>query len=102
MFFQLRYAFNLAKNKDRKKVSIVYIEGVSPYIFYETVLKVAKEFPDIDHKLERVGECLKNVMLQPEKEDMIVAESMYGGVIAQCGFGLLGKFTKYTSRNEKK
>lgn len=80
-----RYAFELARKQNRKRVTVVHKANVLRQgcgFFLETVRAVAKEYPDIQLDDEYVDNVANNLILQPEKYDILLATNLFGDIIS--------------------
>jgi isocitrate dehydrogenase (NAD+) len=79
-----RYAFKMAM-KRRKQLTYVHkgnILKVTEAIFKDSVLKVAKEFPEVEASEARIDAIAMNLIKNPERYDVIVTTNLFGDVIS--------------------
>jgi isocitrate dehydrogenase (NAD+) len=88
-----RFAFDYARKKNRKKVSAIHkanIMKLSDGLFLECVRKVAALFPDILYEEIIVDNACMQMVLNPEKYDVMLLENLYGDIVSDLGAGLVG------------
>ncbi len=88
-----RFAFDYARKKNRKKVSAIHkanIMKLSDGLFLECVRKVAALFPDILYDEIIVDNACMQMVLNPEKYDVMLLENLYGDIVSDLGAGLVG------------
>jgi len=88
-----KFAFDLAKNTDRNKVTAVHKANVlkkTDGIFLHEFLKVADEFPSIEHDDKYVDAAAMFMVTQPQMFDVIVTTNLFGDIISDIGAGLVG------------
>ena len=88
----IRYAFEYAKSKNRKKITSVDKANMleSYAIWRESADKIAKEYAGIDYELSLIDVAVMNFIRQPEKYEVIVAPNMFGGILSDLGTMLQG------------
>jgi isocitrate dehydrogenase (NAD+) len=90
----VRYAFEYALANGRKKVSIVHKANILKYsqgLFLETGRAVAKEYEGriaCDDKI--VDACAMELVMRPEKFDVIVTTNLFGDILSDLTSGLVG------------
>ena len=88
-----RAAFEIARTRERKKVTAVHKEPVYRLVcgmFAEECRKAAQDYPDV--KLEEVlvdGFAMKAVMA-PQQYDVVVTTNQFGDILTDLGAGLVG------------
>ncbi len=88
-----RHAFELAKRRGRKKVTIVHKANImkkSDGLFLRTGRKVAEEFPDIEVEDVIVDALCMKLALYPERFDVVVCANLFGDIVADLCAGLVG------------
>lgn len=88
-----RFAFDYARKKNRKKVSAIHkanIMKLSDGLFLECVRKVAALFPEILYEEIIVDNACMQMVLNPEKFDVMLSENLYGDIVSDLGAGLVG------------
>ena len=90
----VRYAFEYALANGRKKVTIVHKANILKYsqgLFLETGKTVAKEYEGriaCDDKI--VDACAMELVMRPEKFDVIVTTNLFGDILSDLTSGLVG------------
>lgn len=80
-----RYAFELARKQKRKKITVTHKASVlrrSCGFFLEIVREAAKNYPDIELTDEYIDNTANNLILHPEKYDVILATNLFGDIIS--------------------
>ncbi len=88
-----RYAFEFAKNENRKKVTAVHkanIMKLSDGLFLESFYNVAKEYPEITADDKIIDNCCMQLVLNPQQFDVMVMENLYGDIVSDLCAGLIG------------
>jgi isocitrate dehydrogenase (NAD+) len=87
------YAFDYARKHGRKKVTTVHkanILKMSNGLFLECARHVAKEFPDIQHDEMIVDAACMNLVIRPERFDVILTMNLFGDIMSDLCAGLVG------------
>lgn len=89
----IRYAFEYAKNNGRKKVTAIHKSNIlknSDGLFIKVFDKVAAEYPTIEADKKIVDNMCMQLVMYPEKYDVLVAPNLYGDIISDLIAGLVG------------
>lgn len=89
----IRSAFNYARENKRKKVSIITkanIMKLTDGLFLDMGRKIAKEFPYIEFEELLVDNTAMQMVINPQKFDVLVTENLYGDILSDLGAGLVG------------
>ncbi|MCO5970945.1 3-isopropylmalate dehydrogenase [Actinoallomurus soli] len=89
----VRYAFEQAARRPRKKLTLVHKNNVLVYagdLWSRTVDAVAAEFPDIDVDYSHVDAATMFFVSQPERFDVIVTDNLFGDIITDLGAAVAG------------
>lgn len=89
----IRSAFDYARENKRKKVSIITkanIMKLTDGLFLDMGRKIAKEFPDIEFEELLVDNTAMQMVINPQKFDVLVTENLYGDILSDLGAGLVG------------
>ncbi|MGM9971411.1 MAG: isocitrate/isopropylmalate dehydrogenase family protein, partial [Anaeroplasmataceae bacterium] len=89
----IRYAFEYALNNGRKKVTCIHKSNIlkqSDGLFLRTFNKIAEEFPTIEADSKIVDNMCMQLVMYPEKYDVLVAPNLYGDIISDLIAGLIG------------
>jgi isocitrate dehydrogenase (NAD+) len=88
-----RYAFELARAQKRKKVTSVHKANImkkSDGLFLECCRGMAKQFPEIIYDEMIVDNTCMQLVLRPEKFDVMVLPNLYGDIVSDLCAGLVG------------
>jgi isocitrate dehydrogenase (NAD+) len=89
----VRFAFELARREGRRRVTFCHKADVlrmSDGLFLECARQVADEFPFIDFEERRIDNLCMELVLHPERFDVLVMENLFGDVISDLCAGLVG------------
>ena len=89
----VRYAFELASRRPRKKLTLVHKNNVLVYagdLWSRTVDAVAKEFTDIDVDYCHVDAATMYFVSQPQRFDTVVTDNLFGDIITDLGAAVAG------------
>ena len=89
----VRYAFDLARNIGRRKVTIVHKANIlksTSGLFLKVAREVAAQYPDIEHNELIVDNCCMQLVMRPEQFDVIVTTNLFGDIISDLCAGLVG------------
>lgn len=87
-----KFAFNLAMRR-RKHVTYLHkgnILKITDGIFKDSVIKVAKEFPEIRLDDAHVDAMAMNLIKNPENYDVLVTTNLFGDILSDEGAQLVG------------
>ena len=88
-----RFAFEYARRHRRKRVTAIHkanIMKMSDGLFLESVRAVAKEFPGIAYDERIIDAACMQLVLTPERFDVLVLPNLYGDIVSDLGAGLVG------------
>jgi isocitrate dehydrogenase (NAD+) len=88
-----RFAFALARAQKRKKVTAVHKANImkkSDGLFLECCRGVAKEFPEITYNEMIVDNTCLQLVVNPQKFDVMVLPNLYGDIVSDLCAGLVG------------
>jgi isocitrate/isopropylmalate dehydrogenase len=80
-----RYAFEFARVQKRKKVTVAHKTNVLRMgcgFFLDIVRKVAEEFKDIRLEEEYADSIANNLIIAPEKYDVLLATNLFGDILS--------------------
>lgn len=89
----IRYAFDLARRLGRRKVTCVHkanIQKLSDGLFLECFRAIAQEYPDIESDDILVDNACMQLVLRPERFDVMVLPNMFGDIVSDLCAGLVG------------
>jgi len=88
-----RFAFEYAATHGRKRVTAIHkanIMKMSDGLFLESVRGVAKEFPQIAYDERIIDAACMQLVLHPERFDVMVLPNLYGDIVSDLCAGLVG------------
>jgi isocitrate dehydrogenase (NAD+) len=88
-----RFAFAYARAHNRKKVCAIHkanIMKLSDGLFLECVRRVAKDYPEIEYSELIVDNACMQLVIKPEKYDVLLLENLYGDIVSDLCAGLVG------------
>lgn len=90
----VRYAFEYALNRSRKKVTVVHKANILKMVsglFLEVARHVAKDYQgQVEFNDMIVDNCAMQLVLKPEQFDVIVTTNMFGDILSDEVSGLVG------------
>ena len=89
----VRYAFELAVKKGRKKVTAVHKANIlktSSGLFLNVAREIAKEYPQIEFNEMIVDNTCMQLVMKPEQFDVIVTTNLFGDILSDLIAGLVG------------
>jgi len=96
------FAFEYAANNGRKKVTAVHkanIMKLSDGLFLEEARKVSQYYSDIIYEEVIVDNMCMQLVLNPEKYDVLLCPNLYGDIISDLAAGLVGGLGVVPSAN---
>jgi 3-isopropylmalate dehydrogenase len=88
-----REAFEIARTRNRKKVTAVHKEPVYRLVcgmFAEECRKVAKEFSDVELEEVLVDGFAMKLVMRPQQYDVVVTTNQFGDILTDEGAGIVG------------
>lgn len=89
----LRYAFEYARSRGRKKVTLAHKANILKYtqgLILEVAQEVAKGFPDVTFEDRIIDATAMQLVLDPGRFDVLVMENMFGDILSDLMAGLVG------------
>ena len=89
----VRYAFEMAVRKGRKKVTAVHkanIMKTSSGMFLNVAREIAREYPQIEFNEMIVDNTCMQLVMRPEQFDVIVTTNLFGDILSDLCAGLVG------------
>jgi isocitrate dehydrogenase (NAD+) len=89
----VRYAFDYAVKHGRKKVTLVHKANILKYsqgLFLDVGRQVAQGYSGIDFEEVIVDAMAMNLVLKPERYDVIVTTNLFGDILSDLISGLVG------------
>lgn len=86
-------AYELAKSEGRKKVTAVHKANIlktTSGLFLEVAREVAQRYPEIESEEMIVDACCMNLVMYPERFDVIVTTNLFGDILSDLCAGLVG------------
>ena len=88
-----REAFELARIRERKKVTAAHKEPVYRLacgMFAEECRKVAREYPDVTFEESMIDTISMKLVMAPQQYDVVVTTNQFGDILSDIGAGLVG------------
>lgn len=89
----IRYAFEYALNNNRKKVTCIHKANIlkkSDGLFLNMFREIAKDYPSIAFDDKIIDNMCMQLVMYPNKYDVLVAPNLYGDIISDLISGLTG------------
>lgn len=86
-------AFEYAKKNNRKKVTAIHKANImkqSDGLFLDEVRNVSLDYHDIQYNEMIVDNACMNLVMHPERFDVLVTENLYGDILSDLCAGLVG------------
>ncbi len=90
----IRYAFEYARTHGRKKITLVHKANILKYsqgLFLDVGRAIAKEYAGtiaVEEKI--VDACAMELVMRPERFDVIVTTNLFGDILSDLTSGLVG------------
>ncbi len=87
------FAFSYARRYGRKRVTAIHkanIMKLSDGLFIECTEAVSKKYPDISYDERIVDAACMQLVMTPEKFDVMVLPNLYGDIVSDLCAGLVG------------
>ncbi|RBQ14321.1 3-isopropylmalate dehydrogenase [Spongiactinospora rosea] len=89
----IRYAFDKARGRDRKKLTLVHKTNVLTYagdLWARTFDRLAAEYPEVTTDYCHVDAASMFFVSQPERFDVIVTDNLFGDILTDIGAAIAG------------
>src|SRR5207237_10072200 len=89
----IRYAFNLARSRPRKQLTVVTKSNAQRHamvMWDEIAAQVAKEFPDVRWDKELVDAMTARMVNRPASSDTVVATNLHADILSDLAAALAG------------
>ncbi|MEM6750045.1 MAG: 3-isopropylmalate dehydrogenase [Planctomycetota bacterium] len=89
----LRYAFEAAKARPRKHLTLVHKTNVLTFcgkLWFDVFQEVAGDYPDVETDYHHVDACCMYLVSSPERYDVIVTENMFGDIVTDLAAAITG------------
>lgn len=87
------FAFDYARRMGRKKVTAIHkanIMKLSDGLFLHTIREVARGYPEIELNDYIIDNCCMQLVMRPERFDVLLLENLYGDIVSDLCAGLVG------------
>ena len=87
------FAFELARQEGRKKVTIIHKANIlksTSGLFLEVAREIAARYPDIQSEEMIVDAACMNLVMYPERFDVMVTTNLFGDILSDLCAGLVG------------
>ncbi len=88
-----QFAFEYARRAGRKRVTAIHkanIMKLSDGLFLESTRKVSREYTDIAYDERIVDAACMQLVMKPEKFDVLLLPNLYGDIVSDLCAGLVG------------
>ncbi len=89
----VRYAFEYARRVGRQKVTLVHKANIlkeTNGLFLEVGQSIAREYDDIEFEDLIVDNMCMQMVMQPERFDVLVTTNLFGDILSDLAAGLIG------------
>ncbi|MCQ4795455.1 isocitrate/isopropylmalate dehydrogenase family protein [Anaerofustis stercorihominis] len=97
-----KYAFELAKRENRKMVTALHKANIcklTDRVFLDAVNEVHKDYPEIELNDLIIDAACMNLVMYPEKYDVLLATNLFGDIVSDLCAGLIGGLGLTTGSN---
>ncbi len=98
----VRYAFDLARRRDRKKVTSITksnAQGYSMVLWDHTFAEVAREYPDVETESLLVDAAAVHFVRRPHTFDVVVGSNLFGDILSDLAAAITGSLGLAPSAN---
>ncbi len=98
----VRYAFDLARSRDRKHVTLVHKTNVLTFagdLWQRTFDEVSDEFSDVATAYHHVDAACIYFVEDPKRYDVIVTDNLFGDILSDLGGAISGGIGRAASAN---
>lgn len=98
----IRFAFDLARTRKRKKVTSVTKSNAQQYgmvLWDEVFARVSKDYPDVETDQKLVDAMAAEFVLHPEDLEVVVASNLFADILSDLGSALAGSLGLAPSAN---
>ena len=89
----VKFAFELARQEGRKKVTLIHKANIlksTSGLFLEVAREIASHYPDIQSEEMIVDAACMNLVMYPERFDVMVTTNLFGDILSDLCAGLVG------------
>lgn len=97
-----RFAFNLARKEERRKVTAIHKANVLKEtcgLFLNTCRRIAEEYPEIEFQDAIVDATALKLITKPKEFDVILTTNLFGDILSDECAGLIGGLGMTPSAN---
>jgi 3-isopropylmalate dehydrogenase len=98
----IRYAFDLARSRDRKHLTLVHKTNVLTFagdLWQRTFTEVAAEYTDVETAYNHVDAACIYLVENPARYDVIVTDNLFGDILTDLGGAVAGGIGRAASAN---
>jgi 3-isopropylmalate dehydrogenase len=98
----IRYAFDLARNRTRKHLTLVHKTNVLTFsgdLWQRTFDEVRPDYPDVATAYNHVDAACMYFVESPERYDVIVTDNLFGDILTDLGGAVAGGIGRAASAN---
>jgi isocitrate dehydrogenase (NAD+) len=88
-----KYAFDYAFKHNRKRITVVHkanIQKLTDGLFLQSTRNISSNYPQIEYEEKIVDNMSMQLVLNPERFDVILAPNLYGDILSDLAAGLIG------------
>ena len=89
----LRHAYAMARRLGRRKVSVVHKANImksTSGLFLDVARMVARDYPELEHEELIIDNCAMQLVMNPNRFDVIVTTNLFGDILSDLCAGLVG------------
>ncbi|MGY9073464.1 MAG: 3-isopropylmalate dehydrogenase [Acidimicrobiales bacterium] len=98
----IRYAFELARGRDRKHLTLVHKTNVLTFsgdLWERTFNEVATEYPDVETAYNHVDAACIYFVEDPHRYEVVVTDNLFGDILTDLGGAVSGGIGRAASAN---
>jgi isocitrate dehydrogenase (NAD+) len=88
-----RFAFNYAREKNRKSVTAVHKANIMKFtdgLFGRVAQSIAKDYPELPFREVLIDNLCMQLVMRPQQFDVLVLPNLYGDIVSDLCAGLIG------------
>jgi isocitrate dehydrogenase (NAD+) len=88
-----RFAFEYARREGRRRITVIHkanIMKLSDGLFLDCARRVGAEYSDIAHDDRIIDALCMQLVISPERFDVLLLENLYGDIVSDLCAGLVG------------
>lgn len=89
----LRYAYEMARRLGRRKVTVVHKANImksTSGLFLDVARAVSRDYPELAHEELIIDNCAMQLVMNPNRFDVIVTTNLFGDILSDLCAGLVG------------